>query len=163
MRQKVFSKALCPLKRSKQGWQPSFEEDTPPAASSVPWHEAETRLEGGFYQCYLKRSSHLTIPAREQGLEETLGVQVFLWSNGRWRKRDRASCKGTLNMDRLCKGWSRTTSYAFTWLNSLDWLQRKEIPTRRTAQALPSPLQTCCRVYPGAGIHLHGITGKISC
>lgn len=32
MRQKVLSKALCSLQRSKQGWQPSFEEYTPPAA-----------------------------------------------------------------------------------------------------------------------------------
>lgn len=35
MRQKVLSKAFFSLQRSKQGWKPSFEEDTPPTVSNA--------------------------------------------------------------------------------------------------------------------------------
>lgn len=99
MRQKVLSKAFYSLQRSKQGWQPSFEEDTTPAVSDVPWHE------GAFYQqWYLKRGHYLTISVLQWDLEELSGVQMSLWSNGRWKSKREASCKGTLNGDRLCQG-----------------------------------------------------------
>lgn len=89
MRQKVLSKAFYSLQRRKQGWQPSFEEDTTPAVSDMPWHE------GTFYQQgYLKRGRYLTISVLRWDLEELSGAQMSLWSNGRWEKQDRGILQG---------------------------------------------------------------------
>jgi len=45
----------------------------------MPWHEAQRRPEGAFYQSwYLKRGSYLTISVLQWGLEELLGVKMSL-------------------------------------------------------------------------------------
>lgn len=77
--------------------------------SSMPWHEAGTRPEGAFYhQCYLKSGSDLTMPVLQWGLEEILGMQMSLWSNGRWAKQGRdilqGHSEGGQALQRLMKG-----------------------------------------------------------
>lgn len=147
MRQKVLSEAFCFLHRSKQRWQPSFEEGTPPAASDVPWHEAKAWPEGVFYQYqYLKGDSYLTTAVLQWCLEEVLGVQMSLWSNGRWEKQDGGILQRYTEWGQalqsliLCHQWQ---------VNGFKWLHREEIPSRTTAQALPClHLQKHSRLHP---------------